>query len=307
MFNREILYKLRSLVGLICLAVILTFLSPRFLTLGNLTNVLRQTSLNAIIAIGMTFVILTGGIDLSVGSVFAFAGAITAGMLIRGINVVVAVGIGLAVGTLLGAFNGVLITKGKVPAFISTLATMTILRGATMVYTKGQPLTGLGDPFYYVGEGFIGIFPVPVVITVVVFGISYYILSQYRFGRYIYALGGNEEAARLSGINTNLIKTMAYAVSGLLAALSGIIIASRLNSAQPTAGQGAELDAIAAVVLGGASLSGGQGGVGGTIIGALIIGLLSNGLNLLNVSPFYQLIAKGAVILLAILLDKKES
>jgi ribose transport system permease protein len=165
----------------------------------------------------------------------------------------------------------------------------------------------LGDPFYYVGEGFIGIFPVPVVITVVVFGISYYILSQYRFGRYIYALGGNEEAARLSGINTNLIKTMAYAVSGLLAALSGIIIASRLNSAQPTAGQGAELDAIAAVVLGGASLSGGQGGVGGTIIGALIIGLLSNGLNLLNVSPFYQLIAKGAVILLAILLDKKES
>ncbi|HBF35876.1 MAG TPA: ribose ABC transporter permease [Firmicutes bacterium] len=307
MFNKQVLYKLRSLVGLVGLAIILTLLSPRFLTLANLTNVLRQTSLNAIIAVGMTFVILTGGIDLSVGSIFAFASAITAGMLIGGVNVVWAVAAGLVVGALSGAVNGLLITKGKVPAFICTLAMMTILRGATMVYTNGQPLSGLGDAFYFVGEGFIGIFPVPVIITVIVFAIGYYILSQYKIGRYIYALGGNEEAARLSGINTDFIKIMTYAISGLLAALSGIIIASRLNSAQPTAGVGSELDAIAAVVLGGTSLSGGQGGVVGTIIGALIIGVLNNGLNLLNVSPFYQLIAKGAVILLAILLDKKEN
>lgn len=307
MFNKQILYKLRSLVGLIGLGIVLTCLSPRFFTLSNLTNVLRQTSLNAIIAIGMTFVIITGGIDLSVGSIFALASAITAGMLIHGVNVVLAVATGLALGALLGVINGIFITKGKVPDFISTLAMMTILRGATMVYTNGQPLSGLGDAFYYVGEGFIGIFPVPVVITVVVFGLSYYLLSQYKLGRYIYAMGGNQEAARLSGINTKLVKTIAYAISGLLAALSGIIIASRLNSAQPTAGVGAELDAIAAVVLGGTSLSGGQGGVVGTIIGALIIGVLNNGLNLLNVSPFYQLIAKGAVILLAILLDKKEN
>lgn len=307
MFNKQVLYKLRSLVGLLGLAIILTFLSPRFLTLANLTNVLRQTSLNAIIAVGMTFVILTGGIDLSVGSIFAFASAITAGMLIGGVNVVLAVTAGLVVGALSGAVNGLFITKGKVPAFICTLAMMTILRGTTLVYTNGQPLSGLGDAFYFVGEGFIGIFPVPVIITVIVFAIGYYILSQYKIGRYIYALGGNEEAARLSGIPTDFVKITTYAISGLLAALSGIIIASRLNSAQPTAGQGAELDAIAAVVLGGTSLSGGQGGVVGTIIGALIIGVLNNGLNLLNVSPFYQLIAKGAVILLAILLDKKEN
>ncbi|MGE5583115.1 MAG: ABC transporter permease subunit [Bacillota bacterium] len=307
MLQKQMLYKLRSLIGLVGLAVILTILSPRFLTLANFTNILRQTSLNAIMAVGMTFVIITAGIDLSVGSIFAFASAVTAGMLVGGVNVWLAVSAGLLLGAVLGAVNGVLIARGKVPPFISTLAMMTILRGATLVYTNGQPITGLGDAFYYVGGGFVGIFPVPVILTFLVFGIGYYLLSQYKIGRYLYALGDNEEAARLSGIDTNRVKIFAYTVSGLLAALSGIIIASRLNSAQPTAGQGAELDAIAAVVLGGTSLSGGQGSVVGTLIGALIIGLLNNGLNLLNVSPFYQLIAKGAVILIAILLDKKES
>lgn len=307
MLQKQMLYKLRSLIGLVGLAVILTILSPRFLTLANFTNILRQTSLNAIMAVGMTFVIITAGIDLSVGSIFAFASAVTAGMLVGGVNVWLAVSAGLLLGAVLGAVNGVLIARGKVPPFISTLAMMTILRGATLVYTNGQPITGLGDAFYYVGGGFVGIFPVPVILTFLVFGIGYYLLSQYKIGRYLYALGDNEEAARLSGIDTNRVKIFAYTVSGLLAALSGIIIASRLNSAQPTAGQGGELDAIAAVVLGGTSLSGGQGSVVGTLIGALIIGLLNNGLNLLNVSPFYQLIAKGAVILIAILLDKKES
>lgn len=306
MFTKDTLYKLRSVIGLAGLALVLSLLSPDFLTLSNFTNILRQTSLNAIIAVGMTFVILTAGIDLSVGSIFAFCSAITAGMLAGGSNVWLAIGAGLGLGAVLGAGNGVLITRGNVPPFISTLAMMTVLRGATMVYTNGQPITGLGDAFYYVGGGYVGIFPVPVILTFVVFGLGYLLLSQYQLGRYIYALGSNEEAARLSGINTHGVKVAAYAISGFLAALSGIIIASRLNSAQPTAGQGAELDAIAAVVLGGTSLSGGQGNVLGTLIGALIIGLLNNGLNLLNVSPFYQLIAKGAVILIAILLDQKE-
>lgn len=298
--------KLRTLLGLLILVVILSILSPRFLSVSNFTNVLRQTSINTIMAVGLTFVILTGGIDLSVGSIFAFSSAVTAGMLMANIPAPLAIIIGLLIGALAGVANGVLVTKGKIPPFIVTLAMMTIIRGITLVYTGGQPITGLGESFYWIGNGYIWIFPVPVVLTVVVFALAYYILTQFKIGRYIYAIGGNEEASRLSGINTKRVKTIVYGISGMLAALSGIIIASRLNSAQPTAGQGAELDAIAAVVLGGTSLSGGQGGIIGTIIGALIIGVLNNGLNLLNVSPFYQAIVKGAVILIAILIDNNE-
>lgn len=303
---KQSLYKLRTLLGLLILVVLLSILSPRFLSVSNFTNVLRQTSINAIIAVGLTFVILTGGIDLSVGSIFAFSSAITAGLIVAQVPAGIAIIIGLLVGAVVGMFNGVLITRGKVPPFIATLATMTIMRGATLVYSNGEPITGLGESFYWIGNKYVGVFPVPVVLTVVVFIIAYYILTQIKLGRYVYAIGGNEEASRLSGINTRRVKTIVYAISGLLAALSGIIITSRLNSAQPTAGQGAELDAIAAVVLGGTSLSGGQGGITGTIIGALIIGILNNGLNLLNVSPFFQLIVKGVVILIAILLDRSE-
>lgn len=304
--TKQTLYKLRTLIGLAILVIALCVLSPRFLTISNLTNVLRQTSINAIIAIGMTFVILTGGIDLSVGSIFALSSAITGGLILLGVPAFLAIFIGLLVGIFCGVVNGILITRGKIPPFIATLAMMTIIRGVTLVYTKGQPITGLGDAFYWIGNGSIWIFPVPVVLTIVVFALTYWLLNRFKVGRYIYAIGGNEEASRLSGISTKYVKTIVYGISGLLAALSGIIIASRLNSAQPTAGQGAELDAIAAVVLGGTSLSGGQGGITGTIIGALIIGILNNGLNLLNVSPFYQAIVKGIVILIAILLDKKE-
>ena len=303
---KQSLSKLKTIVGLLALVILLSILSPRFLSVANLTNVLRQTSINAIIAIGMTFVILTGGIDLSVGSIFAFSSAVTATLLTAGIPAPVAITIGLLIGALAGVVNGLLVTRGKVPPFIATLAMMTIVRGATMVYTHGEPISRLGDSFYWIGNGYIWIFPVPVILTVIVFGLAYYILTQFKLGRYIYSIGGNEEASRLSGINTKKIKVIVYSISGLLAALSGIIITSRLNSAQPTAGQGAELDAIAAVVLGGTSLSGGQGGIGGTIIGALIIGILNNGLNLLNVSPFYQAIVKGVVILIAILLDNND-
>ncbi|SDL03947.1 ribose ABC transporter permease [Natronincola ferrireducens] len=308
LLNKEFIYKFRSLIGLLILVIILSLLSPRFLTFSNLTNVLRQTSLNAIIAVGMTFVILTGGIDLSVGSILALSSAVTAGLLVEGYSVVIAVLIGLIIGGVIGAFNGIVITRGKIPPFITTLAVMTLVRGATLVYTGGQPITGLGTVFRKIGTGYIPFIniPVPVIVMLFIFLIAYYTLSQTRFGRYVYALGGNEEAARLSGINTNRVKTMVYSISGMLAALSGIILTSRLNSAQPTAGEGYELDAIAAVVLGGSSLSGGKGSIGGTLIGALIIGILNNGLNLLDVSPFYQLMAKGAVILLAVLLDKNK-
>lgn len=305
--NKQLIYKLRSLIGLVGLTILLSILTPSFLTFSNFTNILRQTSLNAIIAVGMTFVILTGGIDLSVGSIFAFSSAVAAGILANGGSVIFAVLVGLGVGTILGVINGTIITTGKVAPFISTLAMMTILRGATLVYTDGQPITGLGDKFYYIGGGYLGNIPIPVIITFVVVAAGYYILSQTKTGRHIYAVGGNEEATRLSGIDTRYIKVIVYGISGLLAALSGIIIASRLNSAQPTAGQGAELDAIAAVVLGGTSLAGGQGSIIGTLIGALIIGFLNNGLNLLNVSPFYQLFVKGIVILIAILLDRKTN
>ncbi|AAM23506.1 ribose transport system permease protein [Caldanaerobacter subterraneus subsp. tengcongensis MB4] len=303
----ELLLKAKSLIGLLGLIIAFSILSPRFLDYYNLTNVLRQTSLNAIMAVGMTFVILTGGIDLSVGSILAFSSAVTAGMLKDGMPLIIALLAGLIIGTGLGLFNGFVIIRWNIPPFIATFAMMTIARGLTLVYTNGQPITGLGKAFGYIGNGYVGSIPVPIIITILVFVIGYYILKNNRLGRYVYATGGNLQAAKLAGINTNKIILFVYALSGFLAAVSGLIITSRLNSAAPTAGQGAELDAIAAVVLGGTSLSGGEGGIIGTLIGALIIGVLNNGLNLLNVSPFYQYIVKGVVILLAIALDKKES
>ncbi|MCG1011807.1 ribose ABC transporter permease [Tepidanaerobacter sp. GT38] len=299
--------KLRSIIGLLLLSAILSVLSPRFLTYSNLFNVLRQTSLNAIIAVGMTFVILTGGIDLSVGSILAFSSAIAANMAHNNTSAAVAILTGLVVGALLGLTNGLIVTQGNVPPFIATLAMMTMARGATLVYSNGQPITGLGDGFYLIGNGYLGQIPIPVIITIGALLVAYYILSQTRTGRYIYAVGSNESAAKLTGINTKLVKTLVYAISGFTAALSGIIIASRLNSAPPTAGSGAELDAIAAVVLGGTSLAGGEGHIAGTFIGALIIGVLNNGLNLLNVSSYYQQFVKGVVILIAVLLDRRKS
>ena len=297
---------MQSVIGLLGLCVVLSLLSPRFLRWGNILNVLTQTSLNAVMAIGMTFVILTGGIDLSVGSVLAFSGMITAGMIRSGFNVWIAVIAGLAVGTALGFVNGLSVTKGKVPPFIATLAMMTMARGATLVYSNGQPKSNLGKAFGFLGQGRILSIPVPVIILLLVFIISYYILGQTSTGRYIYATGSNEKAAKLSGIKTDNIKLLVYAISGFTAALTGMVVTSMLDSASPNAGTGAELDAIAAVVLGGTSLSGGQGSVVGTIIGALIIGVLNNGLNLLNVSSYYQQLIKGVVILVAVLIDRRK-
>jgi ribose transport system permease protein len=302
---RNVLRRFGIAIAFILLLAILAVLSPPFATASNLLNIARQVSINAILAAGMTFVILTAGIDLSVGSVLAYTGAIMAGVLASNLPLLVGIGAGLAVGALLGLLNGVIITRGKVQPFIATLAMLTMARGATLVYTDGRPITGLPDAFVWLGEGDLGWIPVPVVIMGIVFVVGHLILTQTVLGRYVYAIGGNEEAARLSGVNVIGYKTLVYGISGLLAAVSAIILTARLNSAQPTAGSGYELDAIAAVVLGGTTLAGGEGSVGGTLLGAFIIGVINNGLNLLSVSAFYQQVVKGAVILLAVLLDRR--
>ena len=310
LFTKEWLIEQKSLIALVFLIVVVSFLNPNFFTVDNILNILRQTSVNAIIAVGMTLVILTAGIDLSVGSVLALCGAFAATMIGMEIPVIIAVPTALLAGAALGAISGVIIAKGKVQAFIATLVTMTLLRGVTMVYTDGRPIstgfTDVADSFAWFGTGYAMGIPVPIWLMVIVFAAIWYVLNHTRFGRYVYALGGNESATRLSGINVDRVKIGVYAICGLLAALAGIIVTSRLSSAQPTAGMGYELDAIAAVVLGGTSLAGGKGRIMGTLVGALIIGFLNNALNLLDVSSYYQMIAKAVVILLAVLVDNKN-
>ncbi|MFU0789166.1 ABC transporter permease subunit [Cerasibacillus sp. JNUCC 74] len=307
-FNGINIAKLGPLLGLILITAVLGVMSENFFTLNNLFNLLRQVSVNALIAFGMTFVILTAGIDLSVGSILALGSALTAGMLVNGIDPLLAVLIGLFIGLVLGAVNGLIITKGKVAPFIATLATMTIFRGATLVYTDGKPITGLSDSFMFemIGRGYVFGIPFPAILMIIVFAILFFVLRNTVFGRQVYAIGGNEEASILSGIKAERVKIWVYSLTGMLSVLAGIIITSRLDSAQPTAGTMYELDAIAAVVIGGTSLSGGKGRIVGTLIGALIIGVIDNGLNLLNVSSFYQQIVKGGVILLAVLLDRNS-
>lgn len=309
------LVKFQSLIALFLLCLALTLLTDKFLTVENGWNVMRQISVNICISVGMTLVVLTAGIDLSVGSILAFCGAVTAGLLKSGIEIpganlyigftlLGAIIAGIAAGSLLGWFNGWTITRFNVPPFVATLAMLTIARGFTMLWTKGHPITGLGENFGFLGSGwFLGI-PMPVWISGVVVLAAILLTKKTRFGRYIYAIGGNESAARLSGINIRKIKILVYAIAGALAAVGGIIVTSRLDSAQPNAGVSYELDAIAAVVIGGASLSGGRGTVAGTVLGAIIIGTLNNGLVLLNVSPFWQQVVKGVVILLAVIIDK---
>ena len=307
--SQSFLQKLGPVIGLLLIVIIISVMSPNFLTLNNLLNVLRQVSINALIAFGMTFVILTGGIDLSVGSILALTGAVTAGFLASGMDPMLAMFLGLLLGAILGAINGIIISKGNVAPFIATLATMTIYRGLTLVYTEGKPISGLGDSlsFQLIGKGYFFGIPVPVITMAIAFGVLYFVLKKTTFGRRVYAVGGNEEASRLSGIKVDRIKVYVYALTGTLAALASLILTSRLNSAQPTAGNMFELDAIAAVVLGGTSLTGGRGWIVGTLIGALIIGVLNNGLNLIGVSSFFQQVVKGAVILVAVLLDRKKT
>nr|WP_019121242.1 ribose ABC transporter permease [Brevibacillus massiliensis] len=298
-------YRVLIIFAALCLAA--GILSDSFLTVNNLLNVVRQVSITAIIAAGMTLIILIAGIDLSVGSVLAFTGAIAAGMITANLPLVVVLPVTLLIGLLFGLINGLFVTRWGIPSFITTLALMVIARGMTLVYTKGYPVVVSNDAFRFIGNGKIAGVPLPIIIMLAVFALMYWVLRCTSFGRYIYAIGGNEEAARLSGIPVNTIKLAVFGIGGLLSALSAIIYTSRLMSAQPTAGTGIELDAIAAVIIGGTSLAGGRGGIVGTLFGALIMGILDNVLNLMNVSPFYQSIAKGLVILLAVLVDSKFS
>jgi len=312
------LVKFQSIIALLVMCIALSFLSDRFLSADNGWNVMRQISVNMIISVGMTLVILTGGIDLSVGSILALTGAITAFLLKSGgefIDWNLYVGFtllgalvgGTLAGTFLGWFNGLTITRFKVPPFVATLAMLTIARGLTMLLTGGFPITGFSSQMAFIGTGwFLGI-PMPVWISAVVVLAAVVLTSKTRLGRHIYAIGGNETAAELSGLKIKKIKLIVYSIAGSLAAIGGIIVTSRLDSAQPNAGIGFELDSIAAVVIGGTSLSGGKGTIMGTVQGALIIGILNNGLVLLNVSPFWQQVIKGMVILLAVIIEKFNS
>ena len=292
-----------TLFGLIVLCAVMWALTPHFLTVSNLLNVAEQTAIIAIIAAGMTFVIITAGIDLSVGSVLAFSGVVLASLLQKGVPLVPALAIGIGVGFFTGVLNGLLITIGRLPPFIATLGMMSVARGAALLYTGGRPISGFSDSFRYLATGKpLGI-PMPVLAMLAIFFMAYFLLTKTKLGRYTYAIGGNEEATILSGVNVRLYKTLIYGICGGLAGLAATILTARLNSAQPIAGMNYELDAIAATVIGGTSLMGGEGHVFGTLIGALIIGVLRNGLTLLNISSFAQQIIIGLVIIVAVLLD----
>jgi ribose transport system permease protein len=301
---RGFLQRYGLVVSFLILCLVLSLLSDRFLTVGNLTNVLRQSTINLIIAIGMTYVILTAGIDLSVGAVLALATVVTADLLQRGVPILPTVVLGLLLGGVLGMANGLLISRVKVPAFVATLGMMTVARGLALTYTQGRPITGLPDAFRYIGTGYLGPVPMPIIVAGITFLAGYILLTRTRMGMYIYALGNNPIAAHYTGIATSNYITFVYVLAGSLAALAGMILVARLDSAQPTAGISYEFDAIAAVVVGGTSFAGGEGSLMGTLLGVLVISVLNNGLNLLNVSSFYQPVVTGVVIALALLLYK---
>lgn len=289
---------------LLIVALIFTFSTDRFFTVSNLTNIALQTSIVGIISIGMTMTMLMAGIDLSVGSVAALAGTICAGMMSRnGWPISAAILTGSGVGLGLGLINGALTVFGKLPPFVTTLAMLGVARGFTLVYTEGRPISGLERGFTNLGTEYVGPIPIPVLIWVILLVIVFMVLRHTRFGLYIYAIGGNEETARLAGIRVKFVKIAVYALSGAFASVTGMLLTARLWSAQPQMAAGIELDAIAASVLGGVSLFGGVGGVIGSSFGALIIGVLGNGLNLLRIPSYYQQVIKGIVFVLAVVLD----
>ena len=311
MNNKKLVNRIQdlgALIALILLVIVIGIISPEFRTVSNFLSLFRQSSINGFIAFGMTCVILTGGIDLSVGSVLALSTALCAGFIRGGMPVGIAMLLALVIGTLLGAVSGLLVTKGRLQPFIATLVTMTVYRGLTMIYMDGKPISDLGDSFTLkvVGKGNFYHIPIPVILFVAVFAIMMFILEKTTFGRRVYATGSNEKSAKLAGVNVDKTKLITYAISGGMAALSGLILLSRLSSAQPTLGEGYELDAIASVALGETSMNGGRGRIWGTFVGILIIAVLNNGLNILGVSSYYQDVVKGIVILIAVLSDRKR-
>ena len=294
------------LVGLIVVSVLMGFASENFFSVGNIMNVLRQVSIVGILAVGMTFVILTGGIDLSVGAVMALAGTIAAGVMVNaGMPGWVGLLAGFGVGVGLGLFNGAMVAWGRMPAIIVTLATMGIARGLGLLYSGGYPVSGIPSWISWFGVGRVGIVPVPVIAMVVIYALAWVLLQRTAFGRHVYAIGGNELAAKLSGVKTQRVKLAVYGISGLTSACAALILTGRLMSGQPNAGVGFELDAIAAVVLGGTAIAGGRGLILGTLIGAVLLGILNNGLNLMGINPYLQDVIKGLIILLAIYIGRE--
>jgi ribose/xylose/arabinose/galactoside ABC-type transport system permease subunit len=300
----QLLGRYGIVLALVVLCLVLSFLSPYFLTVNNFFNVLLQASINLIVAVGMTFVITSAGIDLSVGSIVAVAGMVMADVMARKWGLPAAVTLALLAGTTAGALNGVLITRLRLPPFIVTLGTMSILRGVALIYNEGKPIYGLAQRELRVVSGDIGPIPIPVIIALVVALLAHLVLRHTTIGEYTTAIGGNEETARLSGINVPRYKIVIYSISGLMCGLAGIILTARLSAAEPIAGVMYELDAIAATVMGGTSLMGGEGTIFGTIIGALLMSVLRNGLNLLNIQSYYQQVIIGSVIILAVAVDK---
>jgi inositol transport system permease protein len=291
-------------VAFILVCVVLSVVTPKFLTVQNLMIIVTQVSINALLAFGVTFVIITGGIDLSIGSMVAVTGVVAASFAHPDTYpVIVPITVGLLAGLAFGAFNGFVITRSNVPPFIVTLGTMTMGRGLALILSKGRPVSNLSDSFNFIGGGKILGVPTLILILLVMFAICTVLLRKTVLGRYIYAVGGNEQAARASGIELNTIKMAVYTLCGGLAALAGILLTSRITTGQPNAGAGFELDAIAAAIIGGTSTSGGSGTMTGTLIGALLIGVISNGLDLLNVTSYYQQVVMGAIIIGAVVLD----
>jgi ribose transport system permease protein len=294
------------LVGLIAVCLVMIATTDNFFSLSNFLNIARQVSINAIIAVGMSCAILSGGIDLCVGAVMALSGTLMAGMMVAGVPPFAAILLGLGVGLLFGLFNGFFVAYAGMPPIIVTLATMGIARGLALIYTGGYPIDGLPEMFAFFGRGAVFGVQTPVVIMLLVFVLAYLLLDHTPVGRYIYAIGSNEEAARLSGVRVARYKLLVYALSGFTCALAGLVLSSRLMSGQPNAGVAFEMDAIAAVVMGGTSISGGRGSIIGTLIGALMLGVLNNGLNMMGVSPYVQNIIKGLIILFAIYISRER-
>ncbi|WP_438332540.1 ABC transporter permease [Burkholderia pseudomallei] len=294
------------LVGLVAVCVAMVFASDSFPSAANLENVLRQVSINAIIGVGMTCVILTGGIDLSVGSVMALSGTLAAGLLVAGANGAAALAAGIGVGVALGAANGLFVAFAGMPPIIVTLATMGIARGLALIYTGGYPIDGLPDWVRFFGSGKVLGVQMPVLTMLAVYALAWLMLERMPFGRYVYAIGGNEHATRLSGVRVSRVKLAVYTFAGLTSALAALVLTGRLMSGQPNAGGGFELDAIAAVVMGGTSIAGGRGSIVGTLVGALLLGVLNNGLNMIGVNPYVQNVIKGAIVLLAIYIGRER-
>jgi ribose/xylose/arabinose/galactoside ABC-type transport system permease subunit len=291
-------------VSFIVTCALLSFATPQFLSVANWTIIITQVSINALLAFGVTFVIITGGIDLSVGSIVAVTGVVSASLAQNGdYPVFVAIAGGLVAGLAFGVLNGFLVTKSKIAPFIVTLGTMTIGRGLALILSKGRPVSNLSESFNFIGGGKVLGIPVPIIILIIMFILCSVTLKKTIFGRYIYAIGGNEQAAWASGISVNKVKLTAYAIGGTLAGLAGILLTSRINTGQPNSGMGFELDAIAAVVIGGTSTTGGRGTMIGTLIGVLLIGVINNGLDLMNVTSYYQQVIMGTIIIGAVLMD----